>query len=236
MSRPSPGFSLSSRSYCLGRTKGNWPHPFHRLTASNLLRCMSSFMALFGHGVMSNFIPLCATKRTPADHTEFMKAHALEQRRSPARFALDDASHRQPQIDLLSARGGEPNAAPPIQSTQAVSPDAPSERMDLSHCQRNPLLRVLPREHAHFGLRRQHRRLHRDGIRMRWNIVRHDQHRRLAVAHESRVTVKTKSAGERYIWFRYFSTISIVMSGRRLISPHPSPSSCRHRERSASPA
>ena len=60
----------------------------------------------------------------------------------------------------------------------------PEERADLAHRQGNPLLGLLPRKHAHFGLRREHRGLHGDGVRMRRDIVRQDQHGRLAVAHE----------------------------------------------------
>ena len=40
---------------------------------------------------------------------------------------------------------------------------------------------------------------------------------------KSRVTVKTKSALERYIVFRKASTIAIVMSGRRAQSAGPQP-------------
>src|SRR5258705_9837626 len=38
MSRRSPDFSPSSRSYCRGRAKGDAPHLFHRLTRSDLRR------------------------------------------------------------------------------------------------------------------------------------------------------------------------------------------------------
>src|SRR2546425_12898482 len=40
---------------------------------------------------------------------------------------------------------------------------------------------------------------------------------------KSRVTVKTKSGLVRYILVRYFSTVSIVMSGRRLTNSGPGP-------------
>ena len=40
---------------------------------------------------------------------------------------------------------------------------------------------------------------------------------------KSRVTVKTKSALVRYIFVRNLSTISIVISGRRLTSSGPQP-------------
>jgi hypothetical protein len=54
----------------------------------------------------------------------------------------------------------------------------------LAHGEGNPLLGFLPREHAHFALRREHRGLHGDGVRMRGNIIRQDQDGRLAIAHE----------------------------------------------------
>jgi hypothetical protein len=39
--------------------------------ASGLLRCMSPFMALFGHGAMSDLSPLCASKRTICARSEY---------------------------------------------------------------------------------------------------------------------------------------------------------------------
>jgi hypothetical protein len=96
----------------------------------------------------------------------------------------------------------------------------PEEGTYLAHRQGNPLLGLLPREHAHFGVWREHRGLHGDGVRMRRDIIRQDQYGRLAIP---RVTVKTKSGLVRYILVRYFSTISIVMSGRRLTNSGPQP-------------
>ena len=58
------------------------------------------------------------------------------------------------------------------------------ERTYLAHRQGNPLLGYFPRVHAHLGLWREHRDLHRHGVRMRRDIVRQDQHRRLAAADE----------------------------------------------------
>ena len=60
----------------------------------------------------------------------------------------------------------------------------PEEGTYLAHRQGNPLLGLLPREHAHFGLRREHRGLHRDSVRMRRDIVRQDQDGRLTITHE----------------------------------------------------
>ena len=60
----------------------------------------------------------------------------------------------------------------------------PEEGTYLAHRQGNPLLGLLPREHAHFGLRREHRGLHRDGVRMCRDIVRQDQDGVLARAHK----------------------------------------------------
>src|SRR5438105_4520829 len=63
-------------------------------------------------------------------------------------------------------------------------PMRPEEGTYLAHRQGNPLLGLLPREHADFGLRREHRGLHGDDVRMRGDIVGQDQYGRLAIAHE----------------------------------------------------
>ena len=110
----------------------------------------------------------------------------------------------------------------------------PEEGTYLAHRQGNPLLGLFPREHAHFGLRREHRGLHGDGVWMRGDIVGQDQYRRLAIATKWRVTVKTKSGLMRYIFVRNLSTISIVTSGRRS-SAGPQPSCCLRRRGRASP-
>src|SRR5438874_1304280 len=47
MSRRSPECSQSLRSSCRARAKGNRRDPFHRLSASKLLQCMSLFLADF---------------------------------------------------------------------------------------------------------------------------------------------------------------------------------------------
>src|SRR5437763_17196726 len=60
----------------------------------------------------------------------------------------------------------------------------PEKGTYLAYRQRYPLLGLLPRKHADFGLWREHRGLHRDGVWMRRNIIRQDQYRRLAVAAE----------------------------------------------------
>src|SRR6202023_1368060 len=60
----------------------------------------------------------------------------------------------------------------------------PEEGMYLAHRQGNPLLGLLPREHAHFGPWREHRGLHGDGVGMPRDIVRQNQYGRLAAAHE----------------------------------------------------
>src|SRR5438067_12148224 len=54
----------------------------------------------------------------------------------------------------------------------------------LAHREGNPFLGLLPGEHAHFGVRGEHRRLHGDSVRVRRDIVWQDEYRRLAVAHE----------------------------------------------------
>jgi len=56
--------------------------------------------------------------------------------------------------------------------------------MNLAHGHGNPLLRLLLREHARFGIWHEHRRLHGDFVRMRRDIIRQDQHGHLAIAHE----------------------------------------------------
>ena len=63
----------------------------------------------------------------------------------------------------------------------------PEEGPYLAHRQWNPFPGPLPREHAHFGPRREHRGLHGDLVRMRRDIVRQDEDRRLQLAHEARV-------------------------------------------------
>ena len=99
----------------------------------------------------------------------------------------------------------------------------PEERTYLAHRQRNPFLGLLPWVDAHFGLRREHRALHGDGQWMRRDVIRQDQYRRLALRTKSRVTVKTKSAFVRNILVTNFSTVSVVISGRRLTSSAPQP-------------
>lgn len=65
-------------------------------------------------------------------------------------------------------------------SSGSVGPVRAQERARLPHRDRDPVLRLLPREQAHFRLRREHHGFHRDGVRMRRRVVGHDQHRRLA--------------------------------------------------------
>ena len=58
------------------------------------------------------------------------------------------------------------------------------ERTYLANRQWNPLLRLLPREHAQFGFRRKHRGFDGHGIRMSRNVVGQNQNRRLTVPDE----------------------------------------------------
>src|SRR5262249_38703315 len=58
------------------------------------------------------------------------------------------------------------------------------EGTDLAHRQGDSLLGLLPRVDAYFRLRREHCALHRHGVRMRWDIVRHYEHGCRAVGHE----------------------------------------------------
>ena len=56
--------------------------------------------------------------------------------------------------------------------------------MDVAHGQGNPILGFFPGEQAHFGFRREHRRLHGDGVRVGRDIVGQDQNLALAATHE----------------------------------------------------
>src|SRR5678815_4357637 len=58
------------------------------------------------------------------------------------------------------------------------------EGMNLAHGQWYSLLGLLPREDAHFALRREHRALHGDGQWVRGDVVRQDQYRVLATPNE----------------------------------------------------
>ena len=60
----------------------------------------------------------------------------------------------------------------------------PEEGPYLAHRQGNRIRGLLPREHAHLGLRCKHRALHGDGVRVGRGIVRQDQNRGLATTHE----------------------------------------------------
>ena len=93
----------------------------------------------------------------------------------------------------------------------------------MAHRQWNPFLRLLPRVDADFGFRRKHRGFHGDRERVRRNIVREDHTGVWQLRTKSRVTVKTKSGLVRYIFVRYFSTVSIVTSGRRFRRSGPQP-------------
>src|SRR5437763_200341 len=97
----------------------------------------------------------------------------------------------------------------------------PEKGTYLAYRQRYSLLGLLPGKHADFGLWREHRGLHRDGVWMGRNIIRQDQYRVRQLRTKSRVTVKTKSGLVRYILVRNLSTISIVMSLRRAVSSGP---------------
>ena len=97
----------------------------------------------------------------------------------------------------------------------------PQEGTYLAHCQRNSFLGFLPREHAHLGVRRQHRGFHRHRVRVCRDVVRQDEDRRLARAHEIARHGEDEVGVVRYILVRNLSTISIVISGRRFVSSGP---------------
>jgi hypothetical protein len=58
------------------------------------------------------------------------------------------------------------------------------KRMNLANRQRDSILRFFPREQAHFGLGREHRALHGDGVWVRGHLVRQHQDWILATPHE----------------------------------------------------
>src|SRR5260221_14633511 len=86
-----------------------------------------------------------------------------------------------------SASCSENFVTPPDVFGQTLSRSRPmrtEEGTYLAHRQRDSLLGLLPREHAHFGMRREHRSLHGDRVRVRRDIIRQDQYRCLAITHE----------------------------------------------------
>src|SRR6266481_5029906 len=71
MSRRTPERSQSLRSSCRARAKGNRRDPFHRLSASKLLQCMSLFLARNGHADSVAQCPLSGAKRKSYARIEF---------------------------------------------------------------------------------------------------------------------------------------------------------------------
>jgi len=77
-------------------------------------------------------------------------------------------------------------------------------------------------KHAHFGLEREHRGLHGDGVPMCAGISSGRINTGVwQLRTQSRVTVKTKSKLVWYILVRNLSTVSIVTSGRYLSNSGP---------------
>jgi len=97
---------------------------------------------------------------------------------------------------------------------RSIRPMRLQERMDLTHRQGNPLLGLLPRVHTHFCLRREHSAFHRHLIWVRRDIVRENQQRILALAHEI-----ARDGVDEVDVFVHFG--AIVISGRRLTSSGP---------------
>src|SRR5438445_5886467 len=95
------------------------------------------------------------------------------------------------------------------------------EGMNLAHRQGDSLLGFFPREHAHFGLWREHRALHGDGVWVRGDLVRQDQDWVWQLRTKSRVTVKTKSGLVSNILVTNWSAVWIVISGRLAVSAGP---------------
>src|SRR5258707_15296677 len=77
-----------------------------------------------------------------------------------------------------------PNAFSKGERRLATGQMRPQEGTYLAYRQRYPLLRLLPGEHAHFGLWRKHRGFHGHRVGMRRDIIWQDQYRRLAIAHK----------------------------------------------------
>ena len=89
----------------------------------------------------------------------------------------------------------------------------------LPHRQRDPLLGLLPREHAYLGFRREHRGLHGDCVGMCRDIIGEYQHGRLAITHE------TACHGPNEVRISAVELVDcvMVMSGRRLTNSGPQP-------------
>src|SRR5438477_215444 len=117
------------------------------------------------------------------------------------RALLDSKVHYDSALASLSvilgtdASGFDPEGPlPPIPETNASKSGrqrlvdlAARDKLTVRHLayrQRDSLLGLLPGKHADFGLRREHRGLHGDGVWMRRNIIGQDQYRRLAIADE----------------------------------------------------
>jgi hypothetical protein len=73
------------------------------------------------------------------------------------------------------------------------------EAADVASGQGNPILGVFPGVKAQLCFRGEECRFHGHGVRVCRDVIGQDQYGCLAVRKNARVTVKTKSALERYI-------------------------------------
>jgi len=64
-------------------------------------------------------------------------------------------------------------------SSSSLRTMRPEERAYLAYGERNSFRRLLPRVHADLGLRREHRAFHGNGVWMRRDVIRQDEHGRL---------------------------------------------------------
>src|ERR1700757_2337412 len=67
---------------------------------------------------------------------------------------------------------------------RAVHAMRPQERMHLPDREWNPFLWFLPREYADLGIGGEHGGFHRDRVRMRWDVIRQNEHGGLTLTHE----------------------------------------------------
>src|SRR6476661_2080835 len=82
---------------------------------------------------------------------------------------------------------GNVKLAPPnsvVWTPRLSGPMRLEEGMNLAHRQGDSLFGFFPGEDAHFGLWREHRALHGDGVGVRGDLVRQHQDWVLATAHE----------------------------------------------------
>jgi hypothetical protein len=125
----------------------------------------SRHIALLPAGEVESLVRTAAIKPAPVSSLNRLSAY---------RPLLGIDVHRdEPEPAQIWQGGGPRRCALDGEDAASLSrPMRPQEGTYLAHRQGNPFLGLLPREHAHFGLRRQHRGLHGDGVRMCRDIIR----------------------------------------------------------------